>query len=121
MGDEIIKCIKNDDAFYEDIKDDFQILKQSSIVNKAAASESLFINYKTLERAMDIAGDTIYDLSTERDILKNKLDSYGEYNAEEVKKLLQNKKIKQSNDEKSKIIKQELLKTLQKAKALTNK
>ena len=90
-----------------------------SIINKAEASKRLFLNLKKYESAMMIAGDTIYEQSLEIDELTNKLQSYGDYDENEINEKVQIKKLNTTNENKNRIIRERLRQTLSRAKAVT--
>ena len=121
MADEIIKQIASDPDFKQSLVIQYNDFDSLSIVNKAAESNKLFVNYKKLEAAMHLAGETIKDLDIEVETVYEKLSSYGEYDQEEINKKIQYKKINSSNEEDNKRIRNRLPQTLLKAKTITNK
>jgi argininosuccinate lyase len=121
MENEIIKFVENDKSFRIELKDDFKKLNNMSVINKAELSKQLFIDARKFEKAFEIAGDTIYDLTIENEALTEKLDKIGEYDEKEINDFINNKKAIVSNENKNKVIREQLLKTIQKAKSLTDK
>lgn len=119
--DEIVKFVENDNSFRIEIKDDFNKLKNMSIINKAELSKQLFIDARKFEKIVQVAGDTIYNLTTENETLTEKLNAIGEYDEKEITDFIKNKKANVTDENKNKIIREQLLKTLQKAKSLTEK
>ena len=108
MADDILNQIKNDPKFYQDISKEFKNIKEMQLVNKAALSEKLFVNYKKVEKAMEIAGETIYDLSLENDELISKLEEVGTYDKEIINKAVKFRKLNSNNDDKNKVIRERL-------------
>src|SRR5271156_710103 len=106
MADEILEQIAKDPNFAESISSEYNDFKSLSVVNKAAASNKLFIKYKQFENAMNIAGETIYDQAIKINTLEDEFKNYGEYNEEEIKQKVKYKKINNSNEEKNKIIRE---------------
>ena len=121
MADDIVKEIANDSVFKESLAIEYEDFKTLSVINKATESHRLFIKYKQFEEAMNFAGKTILDLDIENETLIEKLSSYGEYDLDEINKVMNYKKLNLSNEDHNKRIRNRLQKTLLKAKAITDK
>jgi len=120
MADDILKEIQKDKDFFKEIEGEYINVKSMEIINKAALSEKLFVNYKIVDKALEIAGETIVDLSIENDELTKQLQQYGTYDEEKIEKAVNFKKTNTNNDDYNKILKQNLLRTINKSKAITN-
>ena len=76
----------------QDIKD----FNQQSLTAQAKKGEQLVSVMPAIKKTFNLLGDDIVELSTENDVLKNKIGSYDEKWIEESK----NKMLKQIDDEK---------------------
>ena len=86
----------NDRAVRNDIIQDLKDFNQQSLTTQAKKGEQLVSMMPAIKKAFNLLGDDIVELSTENDVLKNKIGSYDEKWIEESK----NKMLKQTDDEK---------------------
>ena len=121
MADEIIQQIGTDPNFIKSLKPEYEKFNSMTTVNKAEAGKKLFLNIKKYEAAIQICGDTIYEQCLEIEELTSKLNSYGDYNENEINEKVKFRKLNTNNDNKNKIIRDRLQQTLLRAKAVTEK
>ena len=121
MADEIIEQIGKDPNFIKSIKPEYDQFNSLALVNKAEVSNKLFVKFKQYETGLQIAGETIYEQCLEIDELKNKVISYGDYNENEINEKVQFRKLNTNNENKNKIIRDRLLQTISRSRALTEK
>ena len=86
----------NDRTVRNDTIQDLKDFNQQSLTTKAKKGEQLVSMMPAIKKAFNLLGDDIVELSTENDVLKNKIGSYDEKWIEESK----NKMLKQIDDEK---------------------
>ena len=91
-----MQIISNDKTVRSDTIQDLKEFNQQSLTTQAKKGEQLVSMMPAMEKAFDMMGDDIVDLSTENDALKNKNGPYQEKWLEESKAKL----LKQINDEK---------------------
>ena len=86
----------NDRTVRNDTIQDLKDFNQQSLTTQAKKGEQLVSMMPAIKKAFNLLGDDIVELSTENDVLKNKIGSYDEKWTEESK----NKLLKQIDDEK---------------------
>ena len=86
----------NDRTVRNDTIQDLKDFNQQSLTTQAKKGEQLVSMMPAIKKAFNLLGDDIVELSTENDVLKNKIGSYDEKWIEESK----NKLLKQIDDEK---------------------
>ena len=86
----------NDRTVRSDTIQDLNDFNQQSLTIQAKKGEQLVSMMPAIRKAFDLLRDDIVELSTENDVLKNKIRSYDEKWIEESK----NKMLKQIDDEK---------------------
>ena len=121
MSEEIIEQVSNDVDFYKEIKEEFDNFNTLSVMNKSAVAPKIFLKYKQLEKAMEIAGDTIYNEINKNEVLQEKLEKIGEYNEDEINKLCIFKKTNTTNQDKNNKIRKALQQTIIRSKMITDK
>ena len=126
--DDFINQVKNNPETKQEISRSYNNFKQLNITSQAEAGKTLFIKQKYMEKACEIVEETVVDLIDENDdlrnengILKNKLEQYGDYNKEEVDKLIISKRKSRTNLENKQRVMKRLQQTLDKSvKAIKN-
>lgn len=106
---EFLGIITGNDTFTKNLAVDLIKFKNCNVATKAAASETLFIQTKQLESALELAGDTIYNVGCERDVYKERLEEIGEIDQIEINNSILNRKLAPQS-EKNNYILQELKK-----------
>ena len=91
-----MQIISNDKTVRNDTMQDLKEFNQQSLTTQAKKGEQLVSTMPAIEKAFDLLGDDIVDLSTENDALENKIGFYDDKWLEESK----NKMLKQIDDEK---------------------
>ena len=86
----------NDRTVRNETLQDLKDVNQQSLTTQAKKGEQLVSMMPAIKKAFNLLGDDIVELSTENDVLKNKIGSYDEKWIEESK----NKMLKQIDDEK---------------------
>ena len=86
----------NDKTVRNDTIQDLKEFNQQSLTTQAKKGEQLVSMMPAIEKAFNLLGDDIVELSTENDALKNKIGSYDERWLEESKLKL----LKEIDDEK---------------------
>ena len=86
----------NDRTVRNETIQDLKDFNQQSLTTQAIKGEQLVSMMPAIKIAFNLLGDDIVELSTENDVLKNKIGSYDEKWIEESK----NKMLKQIDDEK---------------------
>ena len=115
--DDIISLVKLEKE--REIKNSFNEFNQLTVKEQQAVGKDSFIKQKVYVEALKIAGDTIYDLSCERDIYKEELENNNLYDEHKVNNLIKSGKLNTNNKSKSDIILKELRKSMLKSKQLT--
>ena len=126
--DGFINQVKNNPETKQEITQSYQEFNKLNITSQAEAGKTLFIKQKYIEKACEVIEETIVDLmdenddlKSENDILSNKLNMFGDYNKEEVDKLIISKRKSRTNQENKQRVIQRLQQTLDKtAKAIKN-
>ena len=91
-----MQIISNDKTVRNDIIKDLKYFNQQSLTTQAMKREQLVSMMPAIEKAFNLLGDDIVDLSTENDAVKNQIGDYDEKWLEESKAKLLN----QIDDEK---------------------
>ena len=91
-----MQIISNDKTVRNDTVQDLKEYNSQSLATQAKKGEQLVSMMPAIKKAFDLMGDDIVDLSTENDVLKNKIGDYDEKWLEESK----NKMLKQIDNEK---------------------
>ena len=91
-----MQIISNDKTVRNDTIQDLKEFNSQFLTTQAKKGEQLVSMMPAINKAFNLLGDDIVDLSTENDALKNKIGSYDEKWLEESK----NKMLKQIDDEK---------------------
>ena len=86
----------SDQSVRNDTIQDLKDFNQQSLTTQAKKGEQLIVMMPAIEKAFNLLGDDIVDLSTENDALKNKIGDYDEKWLEESKAKL----LKDIDDEK---------------------
>ena len=126
MEEEFIELAKEDEETIKIIKERLLETKEMNIATMAAQTPKLIINVECLKTAMNIAGDTIYDLTIDNNVLqeenndlKEELGKYTKIDYEKLKNNERDRRRKLHNQEKGKIILEKLRITVNKTKQLT--
>ena len=85
-----MQIISNDKTVRNDIIKDLKKFNQQSLTTQAMKREQLVSMMPAIEKAFNLLGDDIVDLSTENDALKNQIGDYDEKWLEESKAKLLN-------------------------------
>ena len=91
-----MQIISNDKTVRNDTVQDLKEFNSQSLATQSKKGEQLVSMMPAIEKAFNLLGDDIVELSTENDPLKNKIGSYDGKWLEESK----NKMLKQIDDEK---------------------
>ena len=91
-----MQIISSDKTVRNDTVQDLKEFNSQSLATQAKKGEQLVSMMPAIEKAFDLMGDDIVDLSAEYDALKSKIGDYDEKWLEESK----NKMLKQIQDEK---------------------
>jgi len=126
MEEDFIELAKEDEETIKIIKERLLETKEMNIATMAAQTPKLIINVECLKTAMNIAGDTIYDLTIDNNVLqeenndlKEELGKYTKIDYEKLKNNERDRRRKLHNQEKGKIILEKLRITVNKTKQLT--
>lgn len=115
----IIKQVKQ--VYNDELKSTIIKFKEANISTQAAAGQRLSVEADVLRKALDIFGDTVYDLDLENEALKEKLKEYGELDIEKLKQLIEYKKSNTELEDKNKRILSRLSLTMDKSKMIQKK
>ena len=120
--DDFINQVKNNPETKQEIAKRYNEFKQLNITSQAEAGKTLFIKQEYMEKACEIVEETIVDLMDDNDdlrnengILKNKLEQFGDYNKEEVDKLIISKRRSRTNLENKQRVMKRLQQTVDKS------
>ena len=91
-----MQIISNDKIVRNDTIQDLKDFNQQSLTTQARKGEQIVSMMPAIKKAFNLLGDDIVELSTEKDVLKNKFGSYDEQWLEESKARL----LQQIDDEK---------------------
>ena len=91
-----MQLVSTDQTVRDDTTEDLKDFNSQSLSTRAKKGEQLITMMPAIEKAFNLLGDDIVDLSTEKDALKNKIGYYDEKWLEESKAKL----LKDINDEK---------------------
>ena len=91
-----MQLISNDQTVRNDTIQDLKDFKQQSLSTQAKKGEQLTSMMPAIEKAFNVLGDDIIELSTENDVLKNQIVEYDQKWLEESKAKL----LKDIDDEK---------------------
>ena len=116
---EYLELIKQDVDVQKEAMRALTLFNKSDLKTKAAIGETIIVEKKLLERAVDTAVETIAVVSTERDHYKETVGDQA--NQQVVQEVLANKLTKQSKNDKNKIALRELKRTIERSKAICNK
>ena len=92
----VMQLSSNDKTVRNDTIQDLKEFNRQSLTTQAKRGEQLVSMMPAIEKAFNLMGDDIIELSTENDALKNKIGSYDERWLEESKAKL----LKEIDDEK---------------------
>ena len=86
-----MQLVSNDKIVRNNTVSDLKEFHNQSLTTQAKKGEQLVSMMPAIKKAFDLLGDDIVDLSTENDVLKNKIGDYDEKWLQESKaKLLKN-------------------------------
>ena len=91
-----MQIISSDQTVRNDTIQNLKDFNQQSLTTQAKKGEQLIVMMPAIKKAFNLLGDDIVDLSTENDVLKNKIGDYDDKWLEESKAKL----LKDINDEK---------------------
>ena len=118
---DFINQVKNNPEIKQEINQSYRAFSQLNITSQGEASKTLFIKQKYMEKACEVIEETIGDLLDENDdlknennILSNKLNRFGDYDKEEVDRLIISQRRSKSNQEKRQRVRERLQQTLNK-------
>jgi hypothetical protein len=114
---EVIEYIKNQPSTKQEVATAIAKYKSASLATQAAAGEKMIAQVTVYDEAIQIMGDSIYDLNVENDSLRTMI---GHVDEKEVQDLCQKRKMNDSRNDKNKIILASLKKTISKNKAICN-
>ena len=113
--DGFINQVKNNPETKQEITQSYQEFNKLNITSQAEAGKTLFIKQKYIEKACEVIEETIVDLmdenddlKSENDILSNKLNMFGDYNKEEVDRLIISQRRSKTNQETKERVRQRL-------------
>ena len=126
MEEDFIELAKEDEETIKIIKERLLETKEMNIATMAAQTPKLIMSNEYLKTAMYIAGETIYDLTIDNNVLqeenndlKEELGKYTKIDYEKLKNNERDRRRKLHNQEKGKIILEKLRITVNKTKQLT--
>ena len=106
--EEYLEVIKNDEAFKEELVEEINELKTINIATRAELCTGIFIKKRQAEKALQLAGDTIYNIGIERDHYLSELEKVGEVDHIKVQATLSKRKSETPQSSKNKYILAEL-------------
>ena len=115
MGEILLKQITSDVNFKKEIMPGYQEIEHANINTQAKMAPQLFVKKEMYQKAFEIAGDTINDLSLENGELRVELNQYGEIDEAKIRRAVETKKKSDGDQEKCETIKNELAKTMTKS------
>ena len=121
MGEFILKQITSDINFKNEIAPRFHEIEHSNINEQAKMAPALFIGKEKYLKAFELASDTINDLSLENGELRVELNQYGEIDEAKIRRIVETKKKSDGDQAKCERVRNELMRTMNKSKAITYK
>ena len=118
MAEIILKQITSDVNFKKEIAPRYQELLTHNTNTQAKMASQFFVKKELFQKAFEIAGDTIDELSLENGGLKVELSKYGEIDEAAVRRFVETKQ-KNGDQAKNERILNELRKTMAKSRAIT--
>ncbi len=127
MEEGFIELAKEDEETKKIIKERLIEVKDMNVATRATVTPKLIIEVECFKTAMNIAGETIYNLKVDNDILqeentnlKDELEKYTKVDYEQLAKNERERRLrKQQEDKKGQIILEELRKTVRMSRQLT--
>ena len=117
--DIIIKQVK--EAYDDELKTNLMKFKEANITTQAAAGQKLTLEVDVLRKALNIFGDTVYDLDLENEALKEKIKDYGDLDLEKLNQIIAYKKSNTEIEDKNKRILSRLNQTMDKSRMIQKK
>src|SRR5438093_13789129 len=123
-SESLLKLAKNDSGTKISIKEKLTQISDMNIATKAELATKLLIDSEVVRTALNIAGDTINDLSIENELLTEKNDELEKHltqvDKDKIADMMKShKKQLQNDNSKGERILHEIKRTLQKSKQLT--
>ena len=103
------------------MKNNLTKFKEANITTQAAAGQKLTLEVDVLRKALNIFGDTVYDLDFENEALKEKLKDYGDLDPEKLNQIIAYKKSNTEIEDKNKRILSRLNQTMDKSRMIQKK
>ena len=121
MEEIILKQITSNVNFKKELVPRYEEIHQLNINEQAKMAPALFVMKEKFHKAFEIAVDTIDDLSLKCDGLTVELSKYGEIDEAKIRRIIETRQKNQGDQAKCERVRKELMKTMNKSKALTYK
>jgi hypothetical protein len=127
MEEGFIELAKEDEETKKIIQERLLELKDMNVATRATATPKLIISVEYFKTGLNIAGETIYNLKVDKDILqeenidlKEELEKYTNVNYEQLANNERERRLKKlKEDKKGQVILEELRKTVRMSRQLT--